>query len=575
MKKYKNTFLLCIIVLVALFLRIYLLGVVPVGLTNDEADIGYDAYAILETGSDQWGHFLPVTSFMGFGDYRLPIYTYFVVPSVKIFNLNSFSVRLPSAIFGCVSVILIYLLTKKVLIKTSINKEASGLFAAFLFSVSPWCIGLSRLGIESNVAITLMLLSLLLLMQSFYRQKLLFLSAIFFALTIYTYTSYSLFTPMVIAVSFIFFKKEYIKIKKTAILSLVLFAVLITPLFIFKSTAGVRASQVSFLNSQDNIGLITNLNERRGSCVEKFPQVICKVTENKQVLFFNTFFRNYLNHFSANFLYLNGTITQYSILPQRGLFYMVELMFLLFGVVYLLKYKNKNIFFVSVLLLLSPIPDALTGDGHYSRASEMIPFLLILEGIGCIYLWGALNFFQSKIRLIAKLLMVLIIFFSTISFLTSYFSYFPKHYSSYSQFGYEEWAKLIKQKEKRYDKIYLSRYGNDTKQYIYYLFYTKYPPKKFQIKENISYTQGDGGWISVDRINNIIYVDRIPSEKALNEIRGEKVLLVTHPSELPSDFKMKNMTVVKDKKGDGVFVFIDMKYLLEYYASQVKKQITE
>lgn len=571
MKNFKNIFLLAFIVLLALFLRIYLLGIVPPGLTNDEADIGYDAYAILITGSDQWGNFLPTTSFMGFGDYRLPLYTYLVVPFVKIFNLNSFSVRFPSALFGCVSVILIYLLTKKILLKSHINKEASGLFAAFLFAVSPWCIGLSRIGIESNVAIAFMLLSLLLLFYGFYRQKLLYLSAIFFALTIYTYTSYSLFTPMVIVVSVLFFKKEYIKIKKTAILSLLLFAVLVMPLFIFKSTAGVRASQISFINSQDNIGLLTNLNERRGSCVEKFPQIVCKVTENKQALFINTFVRNYLNHFSANFLYINGTTTQYSILPQRGLFYVIDLTFLLCGVIYLLRYRNKNVFFIAILLLLSPIPDALTGEGHYSRASEMIPFLSVLEGVGAVYLWGLLRFSQSTVRFTARAFIILLVFYSLISFLASYFSYFPKHYSLYSQFGYEEWAKIVKQKERQYDIIYVSKYGNDTKQYIYYLFYTKYSPRKFQEKKDVVYSFADGGWISIDKMNNIIFVDRIPSEKTLTAIQDKKVLLVTHPSELPSGFQIKNRQVIRDKKGDEVFVFVDMKSLLEYYSSQAKQ----
>jgi 4-amino-4-deoxy-L-arabinose transferase-like glycosyltransferase len=572
MKNFKNTFLLIAIVALALFLRIYLLGAVPSGLTNDEADIGYDAYAILMTGSDQWGHFLPITSFMGFGDYRLPLYTYLVIPFVKVFNLNSFSVRIPSALFGGVSVVLIYLLTKRILLKTTINREAAGLLTALLFALSPWSIGLSRIGIESNVAIAFMLSSLLLLIHAFYKKKLLFISAIFFALTIYTYTSYSLFTPMVIAVSALFFKNEFMKIKKTAILSLVLFAVLLIPLFIFKSTAGVRASQISFVNSQDNIGLLTNLNDRRGSCVEAFPSVLCKITENKQVLFVNTFVRNYLNHFSANFLYLNGTTTQYSILPQRGLFYIIEIIFLLCGVMYVLRYKNKSILFIAVLLLISPIPDALTGDGHYSRASEMIPFLLILEGIGCIYLWSLLRFSQSMVRFFSRSLIVLLVLYSFTSFITSYFSYFPKHYSLYSQFGYEEWAKLVKQKKEQYDLIYLSRYGNDTKQYIYYLFYTKYSPREFQKKKGITYAHSDKGWISVDKISNIFFVDRIPSEKKLTEIQYKKVLLVTHPSELPADFPFKNMEVVRDKKGDEVFVFVTMKSLLEYYHDQAVKQ---
>jgi 4-amino-4-deoxy-L-arabinose transferase-like glycosyltransferase len=94
----KTKLALAVIIIVGFFLRFYMLGSVPAGLTSDEADTGYDAYSILVSGRDQWGQFLPITSFKGFGDNRSPLYTYLVVPFVGLFDLSPFAVRLPSAL---------------------------------------------------------------------------------------------------------------------------------------------------------------------------------------------------------------------------------------------------------------------------------------------------------------------------------------------------------------------------------------------------------------------------------------------------------------------------------------------
>lgn len=568
MRKKIYRFLLFAIVVVAFLLRVYALGVIPPGLTNDEADIGYDAYSILQTSRDQWGNFLPLTSFKGFGDYRLPVYTYLTIPFMGIANLTPLSVRLPSAFFGTVSVLLIYFVSRKLFKKINVDATHGGLAAAFLFAISPWSIGLSRIGIESNVAITFMLAALLTFLHSFSKPKLLILSTILFALTLYTYTSYSLFTILAIGVGVLFFKKELFKKKKIVVFSAVLFSILVFPLFIYKSTAGVRASQISFINSQDNIGLLTNLNDRRGSCVEKFPALLCKITENKQIVFSNTFIRNYLNHFSVNLFYLNGTTTQYSILPQRSLFYTIEILFLVAGILFTFKFKSKESIFILVLLLLSPVPDALTGDGHYSRASNMIPFLFIFEGLGAMYLWKMINSLHKSLAWVLKLFIIGIVAYSFTSFLVSYFSYFPKYFSNYSQYGYEQWAKKLENKKGEYDRIYLSRYGNDTKQYIYYLFYNKYNPVDFQNKKNVSYTDSMGGWISIDKIENLFFVDRIPAEKDLEKLKEKKILLVTHPTELPKDLNLKQVENVKDKNGNKVFIFLEAGDLLKYYRNQ-------
>lgn len=551
------------IILLSFTIRLISLGNIPPGLTNDEADIGYDAYSLLLTGLDQWGQASPLTSFKGFGDYRLPLYTYLVIPTIYIFGLSGFAIRLPSALFGVLSVLLVFLVARKLFQKSRLNENAIGLFSAFLFAISPWSVGLSRVGIESNVAIAVLLAAILTFFYSFKKSWLLIVSFILFALTIYIYTSYSLFTPMVILLTLAIFRKEVLKSKKMVGFGIIIFMCLVVPLFIFKSTAGVRASQISFMNSQDNVGLLANLNDRRGSCVEKFPTVICKITENKQVVFLNTFVRNYLNHFSPSFLYLNGTSTQFSMLPERSLLYTVEIIFFLFGIFYFIREKNKNLLYVLILLLLSPIPDSLTGNGHYSRASNMMPFLFIVEGIGFVYLWKTFSKKSSKVFLPGAALIGIVMLYSSCSFLLSYFSYFPKYHSTFSQYGYEKWVEVLVKKKDSYDKIYLSRYGNDTKQYIYYLLYTKYSPSEFQNKKDVSYSQQGGGWVSIDRIENLYFVDRIPSEKSLRKQENANVLLVTHPNELPEGLIVKE--VIKDKKGDTKFVFIPAQDLLLFF----------
>ena len=97
--------------LLGLVLRLAFLGQIPQGLHRDEAFLGYNAYSILKTGSDISGNFLPIhlESF-----YFSPNgYSYFSIPFILIFGLNSFSIRLASFLFGSLTIPLIYFLSVK------------------------------------------------------------------------------------------------------------------------------------------------------------------------------------------------------------------------------------------------------------------------------------------------------------------------------------------------------------------------------------------------------------------------------------------------------------------------------
>src|SRR3990167_1659326 len=127
----KKVILLSIIIL-ASFLRLYRLGEFPAGLNADEAALGYNAYSLLLTGKDEHGHPWPV-NLESFGDFKPAGYAYFLIPFIKVFGLTEFAVRLPSALFGVLAVLFIYLLIKELT-----PSEAWAYLGGLSLAISPW-----------------------------------------------------------------------------------------------------------------------------------------------------------------------------------------------------------------------------------------------------------------------------------------------------------------------------------------------------------------------------------------------------------------------------------------------------
>src|SRR6185369_2916465 len=96
-----------LVLFVAAFLRLYKLGSLPVGLTWDEAAIGYNAYGIQTVHRDEWLSKMPI-SFKSFGDYKAAAAIYLVAVSTMLLGLTEFAIRFPMAIAGIVTVVASY-----------------------------------------------------------------------------------------------------------------------------------------------------------------------------------------------------------------------------------------------------------------------------------------------------------------------------------------------------------------------------------------------------------------------------------------------------------------------------------
>ncbi len=214
-------------------LRVTQLGTIPPGLHPDEAVEGYDAYSILKTGRDHRGNFLPL-AMQSFNDYRMPLFQYSLVPLVATFGLKPSVVRLGAALWGIVDLLAV---TAIALLMLGLPGAA---VASLLYALSPWHLSLSRLGFEmmsASSTISLAMLGFLLWLK--YREApWLIVSAVFFGLSLYTYSITKAFTPLMIALLAILYRREIRTLsRRTLLAAAIIFMIFATPQIIMATSA--------------------------------------------------------------------------------------------------------------------------------------------------------------------------------------------------------------------------------------------------------------------------------------------------------------------------------------------------
>src|SRR3989338_11677884 len=114
MVKKVEWFLIIAIFVLAFALRFYKLGQIPSSLDWDEVSLAYNAQSLLQTGKDEFGNSWPL-SIQSFNDYKPPVYTYLLIPVLKVFGKTEFAIRFPSALAGTLTVLVTYFLVKELL----------------------------------------------------------------------------------------------------------------------------------------------------------------------------------------------------------------------------------------------------------------------------------------------------------------------------------------------------------------------------------------------------------------------------------------------------------------------------
>lgn len=452
MKKSIIIFLTLIFAL-AIFLRLFKISSNPAGLYWDEVSIGYNAYSILKTGQDEYGKFLPL-SFKAFGEYKLPTYIYAASFSTFLFGPSELAVRLPSALAGILTVLVLYFLVLE-LFKSHRLAILSSLFLA----ISPWHLQFSRAAFEANLALFFLVLATLLFLKCQKRPLLLLPSLLLFSLTLYTYSTARLSTPLFVLVLLTIWGKNLwsmTKIRKS--LSFFLLILL--------------GAYLSLFLSSHLMTRFTVINVFEGYEFTQWPII---------------FLKSYLSYFSFDFLFFQGDQIARHGVEKLGNLYFFEIPFVLIGFWQLIKNENKKAkVLIFSWLIIAPLAASLTEPSPHSlRSLNMVVPLVIISAFGFLQIvsWVKIYFNGVFLRNFIYAIMAATIAYFFLGYLHLYYVHYPKTSSLAWQDGNKEMVDEVLKRQNSYEKILVSDFLKQT--YIYFLFYGQIDPNFYQEQRTI------------------------------------------------------------------------------------------
>lgn len=530
----KHYFFIIIFVL-ALFLRVYLIGSVPPSPSLDEVSIGYNAYSILNTGKDEYGSSFPLL-LRAYDDFRPAFYVYLVIPFVALFGLSVEAVRLPSVLLSLLSVVTVFFLVRElfpkdpIVFKMPISRYAVARISMLLVAISPWHIYLSRLGHEVNLGFTVTILGIYFFLRAMNAKTKtvpLVISAVFFALSLYSYQSQKVIIPgLVIGLICIYFMTFKKFIRSFVIAGIIGLLVSLPAVFVSLSDEG--------LTRFEGTSVFTKEHPLHGEHLQKVTSakeegdIIGQIVYNRRLTNVFIFSEQYLAHFNPYWLFLGGEKEDHKV-PNLGLMYGYELPLIFLGGFLLFRstVSKQSKLLLLLWVLISPLAASITtGAPHAMRSFTVIPSLQIISSFGLVYLSRVLS---QKVRSVVLLSGFVVLIGGSVLYLyTNYFVEFPKIHSGSFQYSLSS-ALTDDVLSGHTGPVVISNKDLLTQSYMFYLFHTEYDPKQYQREGGTEL----GGFAETHTIGRVSFR---PIEY---DSEQEGTLLIGNVSEIPPGADIK------------------------------------
>lgn len=473
----RNKILLVFIFLFGALLRFIFLAKIPPELNRDEVSVGFNAYSLLKTERDEHGKGPWPLVFKAFGDYKIPGYIYLTIPIIKLFGLNAFSVRFPAAFFGSLTIIIVYFFVKELLSRPD-TSEVLALITAFLLAITPFHLHYSRQQFEAPVALFFNLAGMFFLLKARKKISYLFISLPFFICSFFTYNTSLFIIPILIVLTMLIFRKEYVfkQQRKTIILFILLLLFSWLIYWQLVKEGNQRRANTTIFNQIKNTQQIEHAIHYLNT--SGVPLLIARFFYNKPLSWINEFSKNYLAAFNPKFIFITGDNNSWHGLGQLnyGNILLILLPFIALGLYQVLgNLHSKACLWLLGYLLIAPLANGITIDSPIlTRLLDFHLVLIIFGAIGLEYFWRR----YLKERTIIRYLILFLLIFYNLSYLISYFIIFPKKLDNFWNPGIKEAVEYIKNKEGDYDAIFVS--SDLEVGYIFLAFYFPFNPSDFQ-----------------------------------------------------------------------------------------------
>lgn len=366
----------------AVFTRLVFLGRIPAVFSHDEIGYVTNALSVFLTGTGKTGEWHPFSLYPVEPQLsELP--TLFIAPFFYLPFSNVINARLASVIMS----LTLPLLIAGICFELTRSKKTSYL-SLIIALFNPWIWQNARFTFDVFFSLWFYTLGIFIFLKNKDTYKP--LSLIPFFLGFYCYQGFKLLLPFIGIALFIFsiFKTNKPSLARKDFIgsSMFLFGILSIFIFYLINQFSAQETSIARINSQ----ILLPGSERISSVVDNDRRLTINSAVN--VLFINKYIQfskeiigKLMSVFGWRELFfeINAASTSFSVW-NHGIFYLIDALFLFFGVLFLIKKKKYKIgIFLGALLLIGSIP-ALIANGLwlFFRSAFIIPFLIVIMGIG-------------------------------------------------------------------------------------------------------------------------------------------------------------------------------------------------
>lgn len=325
----------------------------PPGFLHDEASSSYSSYRIAESLRDQDGALLPLY-IPSFGDYKGPVFLYSLAAAFRVTGPHSSVARGVAAVSVLAAVLLLGLLARR-----RTGSAAVAVAIVVLAGLTPWLFELGRVAYEVSMEPLAIVLLLLAVERAWRLRSWGFLSTVpvglALGLLVYAYTAGRVLGPLYAAALVVFAGRGR---WRWVLASWGTFALTLLPLFVYwrrhPGALSARYEATTFVH--DDLSL---------------PAIVGKALWNA-VRDVN------LWHWTVS-----GDPKPYIHTWGTGSIFASVVLLAAVGAVAVLRSRPRDLWwrYVLILLVLSPIPAALTDDRYYALRLVPLPVLLTVLAI--------------------------------------------------------------------------------------------------------------------------------------------------------------------------------------------------
>ncbi|OGG18324.1 hypothetical protein A3D78_02735 [Candidatus Gottesmanbacteria bacterium RIFCSPHIGHO2_02_FULL_39_14] len=540
-KRKRFTFIFLILIFAAI-IRFYRLDTIPGSLYTDEANQGYNAFSLLQTGKDEHGFFSPV-SLRSFGDWKPPLQTWLMMPFIKFIGLTEIAVRLPSAILGVASVYLLYLFII-ILLSDFKYRFRIALLSAWSLAVSPWHILESRSAMLVAVAIFFLLLAVYLFIKGIRNKIYLILSFFTFGFSLYAYYGLRVVAPLLILQLLVLYRQRFLQKPHHLFLPLVVLVLSVLPLIAgFTRNRDVLFGRARTVSVFYDRGVKLKQWELMTQDGLEAPSIFVRFYHNKAYLYLRQISANFLSHFDGRYLFLKGDTVQPFQIPNTGIMYLPDGLFLIIGGVFVLTgFGQLPKKMLIGWLIISLIPAALTFMVPTSNRTfnALVPFMVMTA--------AGLSVLRNKR---AIFVISLVYMAATGYFFRQYFINLNSYHSDWWNYGWREVVMQTAKISSKYDNIIVADINGMP--YIYYLFYNRYDPGKYQTEAIRTYTADQFGFEHVEGFDKFLFPNQLDWPQVKRSPLKNTLYIV--PASLTADTGF--FYEVKDPQGLALFRFYE------------------